>query len=101
MADSSMDTTRRLELRAISRMRSTSALACIAIVVGVVLIIEAYANARHDIGSRHFTIFWCGYLLAMLAVLAFNIIHSSRKISAGCMIAVGLITYLPKFLMSI
>jgi len=71
-------------------------------VVGALLIVLAYREARTSTGSGHFLVFWSGIAVVLIpTVLLGTRKWVSVRMSLVLLVGFGLITFLPKFLMSV
>lgn len=76
-------------------------LLALGVVASAALVIDSYADARHHVGSTHFAIFWLGYLLGIGSLLVLGAGAKSNHVTVSCILALGVLTFLPKYLMSI
>jgi len=70
------------------------------VAAGVALIVVAYAMAKHSTSVAHFHVFWAGFALVLIPVVVAGGRAPGRWTAAGLLVAYGVITMLPKFLMS-
>jgi hypothetical protein len=61
-----------------------------------------YRDAEHSTSQLHFTTFWLSMLAALAATLVAGVrLATTNRSRLGLLVAFGLFTYLPKFMMSI
>ncbi|MBV9097781.1 MAG: hypothetical protein JO079_06970 [Frankiaceae bacterium] len=70
------------------------------VAAGVALIVVAYAMAKHSTSVAHFHVFWAGFALVLIAIAVAGGRAPGRWAAAGLLVGYGVITMLPKFLMS-
>src|SRR3954452_968635 len=72
-----------------------------ALVVAALGIVGAYLNARHSTGQAHFALLWLAFAVGLVTVVWAGVRPAaSLRARLGLMLGWGLLTFLPKFLMS-
>jgi hypothetical protein len=87
----------------LSRLRANavSLLATAAVLLGANGIIIAYRMAEESDGHGHFAVFWASYAVALLASLAVALRARSNRGRVTAIVGFGLVTFLPKLLMTL
>jgi hypothetical protein len=70
------------------------------VAAGVTLIVVAYAMAKHSTSVAHFHVFWLGFALVLIPITVAGGRAPGRWTAAGLLVGYGVITMLPKLLMS-
>jgi hypothetical protein len=72
-----------------------------AYVIGILLILVSYSEAKSSVSSTHFDVFWAGFSLLLTSSLYLGTRKWLPRIGAVLVLAsYGIVTFLPKFLMS-
>ena len=73
----------------------------VAVAIAVVLIVTAYHQAQTSTSGEHYAVFWLG-MLAAVAATVFGFSHLPyRGRATGLLLVLGVLTLLPKFLLSV
>src|SRR5947209_16237016 len=70
------------------------------VAAGVICIVVAYSMAKHSTSHAHFTVFWLGFALVLVPIAVGGVRISRTLPALALLTAYGVITFLPKFLMS-